>query len=124
MPIQPLSAAGLAVLGLLAACAPTAAPTDAAPPARGDAAAGETCTDTVLDRATPSVALPGPIPVWTITNSGPATVILRTPGDPALAAPFPPKSDGRPALFVGDDRYEYRLDLAPSGTSAKLRICR
>ncbi len=111
MSIRPLSVAGLAALGLLAACAPTSGPT------------GINCTDTQLDRATPSLALPGSDAVWAITNTGPATVILRTPADPALAAPFPPKPDDTAALFVGDDRYSYRLDLEPNGTSAQIRIC-
>lgn len=123
MPIRPPSAAGLAVLGLLAACAPTPGATPVVTPAGTPTSGDQTCADRLLDLGGPGVALPGETPVWTIANSGPNALVLTSPGDRSLAIPYPPNQGGKPALFIGDARYDYRLDVAPGGRTAMVRIC-
>jgi hypothetical protein len=76
----------------------------------------------VLDGASPTFTLPGEIPVWRISNSGPATLVLRSPEDPAFAAPIPPKAN-EITVFTGDTAFNYMLELEPSGASANVQVC-
>lgn len=83
-----------------------------------------TCTNYSLSASNPRVALVGETPVWGIRNSGPASVVIQTMGDPTFGAVFAPRTgDGAPQLFVGDDAYEYTLGLVDVRGTAAVQIC-
>jgi hypothetical protein len=82
------------------------------------------CTDFSLSANAPRVALTGEVPVWSIRNKGPATVVLRVVGDPSFAPEIPPVTDeDAPFLFFGDEAYQYTLGLSDGRGAAKVQIC-
>jgi hypothetical protein len=99
----------------VAACTETA-------PQQG--AASLRCTDFSLTAATPRVPLAGEVPAWGIENKGPATVVIRTAGDPSFASEIRPGADDDPlTVFLGDAAYQYTLELVGGRGTAEVQIC-
>jgi hypothetical protein len=83
-----------------------------------------TCADFNLSASSPNVELTGETPTWLIGNKGPATVVVRTTGDPSFAMEIPPMTDDDPpTMFFGDAEYQYTLGLANGRGTAEVRFC-
>jgi hypothetical protein len=90
---------------------PTPAPTQAQP-----------CKTIILDQSHKTAVLEGEIPVWGITNGGPASVVIQTKTDPAFLYQIAP-SPGTATVFSGDARYTYTIGLVAPGKKATLQVC-
>ena len=85
--------------------------------------AGESCKTIHLKRTHPLAVLSGsPNFVWTITNHGPASVVIRTKSDPAFSIVFKPQKNTA-NIFAGDRRFRYTIGLGTKGTKAKVEVC-